>query len=131
MLVKDGDTLTLGGTTLRFYHHPGHTPGVLWAEFTGYDNGVPHNTLWQGGGGYRGGLAEAEEALMTANRLAQMPGIEVLVMIHSWADARMLFLMDRHSKPGDDGNSWTGLREDTRKCGRLGWAALLFDPATA
>jgi metallo-beta-lactamase class B len=85
MVVKEGDTLTLGGTTLKFYHHPGHTPGVLSAEFTVYDNGTPHKALWQGGGGYRGGLAEAEEAVETTNRLAQMPGIEVLVMIHSWA----------------------------------------------
>jgi metallo-beta-lactamase class B len=81
MVVKEGDTLTLGGTTLKFYHHPGHTPGVLSAEFTVYDNGVPHQALWQGGGGSRGGLA----AVVTTNRLAQLQGIEVLVMIHSWA----------------------------------------------
>ena len=85
MVVKEGDTLTLGGTTIEFYHHPGHTPGVLSGEFTVYDNGVPHKALWQGGGGYRGGLREAEEGLATTRRLAQMPGIEVLVMIHSWA----------------------------------------------
>jgi metallo-beta-lactamase class B len=85
MVVKEGDTLTLGGTTLKFYHHPGHTPGVLSGEFTVYDNGTPHKALWQGGGGDRGGLAEAEEAVETTNRLAQMPGIEVLVMIHSRA----------------------------------------------
>ena len=85
MVVKEGDTLTLGGTTLKFYHHPGHTPGVLSAEFTVYDNGTPHKALWQGGGGYRGGLPEAEQAVVTTNRLAQMQGIEVLVMIHSWA----------------------------------------------
>ena len=87
MVVKEGDTLTLGGTTIKFYHHPGHTPGVLSGEFTVYDNGVPHKALWQGGGGYRGGLGEAEEGLATTRRLAQMPGIEVLVMIHSWAAA--------------------------------------------
>jgi metallo-beta-lactamase class B len=84
MVVKDGDTLTLGETTIKFYHHPGHTPGVLSGEFTVYDNGVPHKALWQGGGGSRGGLAAAEQAVETTNRLAQMPGIEVLVMIHSW-----------------------------------------------
>jgi metallo-beta-lactamase class B len=64
---------------------PGHTPGVLSAEFTVFDNGTPHKALWQGGGGFRGGLAEAEEAVATTNRIAQMPGIEVLVQIHSWA----------------------------------------------
>jgi metallo-beta-lactamase class B len=85
MVVKEGDTLTLGGTTLKFYHHPGHTPGVLSAEFTVYDNGVPHKALWQGGGGSRGWLAAAEQAVVTTNRLAQLQGMEVLVMIHSWA----------------------------------------------
>jgi metallo-beta-lactamase class B len=85
MVVKEGDTLTLGGTTLKFYHHPGHTPGVLSAEFTVYDNGAPHKALWQGGGGSRGGLGPAEQAVVTTNRLAQLQGIEVLVMIHSWA----------------------------------------------
>jgi len=85
MVVKEGDTLTLGGTTMKFYHHPGHTPGVLSAEFTVYDNGAPHKALWQGGGGSRGGLPEAEQAIMTTNRLAALEGIEVLVMIHSWA----------------------------------------------
>lgn len=84
MVVKDGDTLTLGETTIKFYHHPGHTPGVLSGEFTVYDNGVPHKALWQGGGGSRGGLEAAEQAVATTNRLAQMQGIEVLVMIHSW-----------------------------------------------
>jgi metallo-beta-lactamase class B len=85
MVVKEGDTLTLGSTTIKFYHHPGHTPGVLSGEFTFYDNGTPHKALWQGGGGYRGGLADAEQAVDTTSRLAAMQGIEVLLQIHSWA----------------------------------------------
>jgi metallo-beta-lactamase class B len=113
MVIKEGDTLTLGGTTINFYHHPGHTPGVLSGVFTVYDNGVPHKALWQGGGGSRGGLVGAEQAVDTTNRLAQMQGIEVLVMIHSWSGGnapgpgypgggvleRALLLKDR--KPGD------------------------------
>jgi metallo-beta-lactamase class B len=85
MVVKDGDTLTLGGTTMKLYHHPGHTPGVLSGEFTVFDNGKPHKAFWQGGGGSRGGLAAAEQAVATTNRIAAMPGIEVLVMTHSWS----------------------------------------------
>ena len=42
MVINEGDNLTLGATTLKFHHHPGHTPGVLSAEFTVYDNGTPH-----------------------------------------------------------------------------------------
>src|SRR5437588_9105347 len=37
------------------------------------------------GGGSRGGLPGAEQAVVTTERLVQMQGIEVLVMIHSWA----------------------------------------------
>src|SRR5687767_15771229 len=32
MVVKDGDTLTLGDQTLKFHQLPGHTPGVLMTE---------------------------------------------------------------------------------------------------
>ena len=110
LVVKEGDTLTLGGTTIKFYHHPGHTPGVLSGEFTVYDNGKPHKALWQGGGGSRGGLPGAEQAVVTTERLAQMQGVEILVMIHSWAAGtngypgggvleRALLLANR--KPGD------------------------------
>jgi hypothetical protein len=84
MVIKEGDTLTLGATSLKFHQHPGHTPGVLSAEFTVYDNGTPHKAFWQGGGGSRGGLAGAQQAMETAKRLAELQGIEVFVMIHSW-----------------------------------------------
>ena len=84
MVIKDGDTLTLGDTSLKFYKTPGHTPGVLSAEFTVYDNGTPHKAFWQGGGGSRGGLVGAEQAFETSKRLAQLQGVEVYVMIHSW-----------------------------------------------
>jgi hypothetical protein len=57
---------------------------VLSGEFTVYDNGKPHKALWQGGGIERR-PPEAEQAVVTTSRLAQMQGIEVLVMIHSWA----------------------------------------------
>jgi metallo-beta-lactamase class B len=84
MVIKEGDNLTLGATTLKFHHHPGHTPGVLSAEFTVNDNGTPHKAFWQGGGGSRGGLSGAQQAMETARRLGELQGVEVFVMIHSW-----------------------------------------------
>lgn len=117
MVIKDGDTLTLGGTTLKFYKLPGHTPGVLSAEFTVYDNGTPHKAFWQGGGGSRGGLAGAEQAAETAKRLATLQGVEVYVMIHSWLGYPNGGVLERAQqlakrKPGDpnpfvDPASWT------------------------
>ena len=119
MVIKEGDNLTLGATTLKFHHHPGHTPGVLSAEFTVYDNGAPHKAILWGGGGYRGGLKEAEQSVQTANAVAAIKGVEVNLQVHSWAEPvgypgggvneRILMLKNR--KPGDphpmvDATTW-------------------------
>ena len=86
MVVKDGDTLSLGGQMLKFHHTPGHTPGVLTTEgITVYDGGKPHKAIVWGGAGYRGGLAEAEQSVKSANKVAQIKGVEVNLQIHSWA----------------------------------------------
>ena len=84
MVVKEGDTLTLGNTTLKFYKHPGHTPGSLSAEFTVYDNGTPHKAFLFGGPGPRDGVRGGEQFVESMNRVAQIPGIEVGVNVHSW-----------------------------------------------
>jgi metallo-beta-lactamase class B len=110
MVVKEGDTLTLGGQTLKFHITPGHTPGVVTTEgITVYDGGKPYRAIVWGGAGYRGGLAEAEQSLQSANKVAQIQGVQVNLQIHSWAEEngypgggvleRGLMLKSR--KPGD------------------------------
>lgn len=86
LVVKDGDTLTLGGQTLKFHLTPGHTPGVLTTEgITLHDEGTPYKAIVWGGAGYRGGLAEAEQAVKSAAKVAQIRGVQVNLQIHSWA----------------------------------------------
>ena len=84
MVLKEGDSLTLANTTLKFFKHPGHTPGSLSAEFTVYDNGTPHKAFIFGGPGPRDGVRGGEQFLASMNRIAQIPGIEVAVNVHSW-----------------------------------------------
>ena len=84
MVVKEGDTLSLGGTTLKFYKHPGHTAGSLSAEFTVLDNGRPYKAFMFGGPGPRGGVAGATQFLESSKRIAEIPGIQVHVQVHSW-----------------------------------------------
>jgi metallo-beta-lactamase class B len=84
MVLKEGDTLTLGNETLKFYKHPGHTPGSLSAEFTVYDNGTPHKAFLLGGPGPRNGVTGGQQFVDSMNRVAQIPGIEVAVNVHSW-----------------------------------------------
>jgi metallo-beta-lactamase class B len=84
LVLKEGDSLTLGNTTLKFYRHPGHTAGSLSAEFTVFDNGRPHKAFMFGGPGPRGGVAGAEQFLESANRVAKIEGVQVAVPVHSW-----------------------------------------------
>jgi len=84
LVLKEGDSLTLGNTTLKLYKHPGHTPGSLSAEFTVYDNGQPHKAFMFGGPGPRGGVVGAEQFLESTRRAATIEGIEVAVPVHSW-----------------------------------------------
>jgi len=87
MVVKDGDTLTLGDQTLKFHHTPGHTPGVLTTEGIKLKDGNQTYTgIVMGGGGYRGGLKEAEQSVQSANRVAGIQGVQVNLQIHSWSE---------------------------------------------
>src|SRR5262245_28890988 len=71
MVVKEGDTLDIGGQHLVFHHMPGHTPGVLTTEnIKVTDGGTTYTAILMGGGGYRGGLKEAEQSLVTAKQVA-------------------------------------------------------------
>ena len=44
-MIKDGDTLTLGDTTLKFYITPGHTPGIASMENLVYDQGKKYKAF--------------------------------------------------------------------------------------
>jgi metallo-beta-lactamase class B len=83
--IRDGDTVTLGGTTLRFYSTPGHTPGTISFEFPVYDNGTPHVAFVFGGSAPAGGLEAAEQFMKTVERVEQLQDrVEVSVVNHPW-----------------------------------------------
>jgi metallo-beta-lactamase class B len=51
ILVKDGDTLTLGNTTISFLETPGHTKGTLSFFFNTEENGKTYRVGMFGGAG--------------------------------------------------------------------------------
>jgi metallo-beta-lactamase class B len=55
MAVNDGDTITLGDTTLKLYVIPGHTLGTLATVFTVHDHGQAHRAVAWGGTAYNFG----------------------------------------------------------------------------
>lgn len=120
IIYNDGDTLTLGDTTLQIYQTAGHTPGVLSTQFTVYDNGTPHQAFFAGGTGGRGGLEGFELAAAASARTVQLENIEIFLPNHAWNAGnpypdgsvfeRALLLAERG--PGDpnpfvDGEAWT------------------------
>jgi metallo-beta-lactamase class B len=87
MVVKDGDTLTLGNQTLKFHQLPGHTPGVLMTEgITVFDGGRSYKAVVPAGAAGGDGLAGAEQGVKNANKLAAIQGVQVNLQIHSWAE---------------------------------------------
>ena len=52
MVVTDGQTLTLGDTTLTMYLTPGHTPGTISTIIPVRDQGRPHVAAEWGGTGF-------------------------------------------------------------------------------
>ena len=85
LVLKDGDVVTLGKTSLKVFVTPGHTPGSASFEFTVYDNGKPHKAFMFGGPEPRDGVEGGKKFLASVNRITQMePDVEVGLLIHSW-----------------------------------------------
>ena len=102
--VKDGDTITVGSTTLTLRVMGGHTPGTLGVDFTVYDAETPYRAFMLGGAAPGPGRQAAEQFLASVNRMEQMQdGVQVRVVTHPWMDPEFWERTDRlaNRKPGD------------------------------
>jgi metallo-beta-lactamase class B len=85
--VKDGDTITLGGTTVTLYNTPGHTLGTLSPVFDVTSNGETHRVVEWGGTGFNFGRDFTRlDAFIASTRrmkaLAAEKNIDVLISNH-------------------------------------------------
>jgi len=86
MVITDGQTVTLGDTTISFYVTPGHTLGVLSMAFPVQDGDATHNAFMFGGMGLNfSGVDRTEMYLDSVDRVQAMDGIEVSVTNHEGA----------------------------------------------
>jgi glyoxylase-like metal-dependent hydrolase (beta-lactamase superfamily II)/pimeloyl-ACP methyl ester carboxylesterase len=85
VVLREGQDLTLGATTLKVHKMPGHTPGSASFAFTVYDNGRPHKALVLGGPGQRNGVEGGAQFLESIRRLKrEFADVEVPVHVHSY-----------------------------------------------
>ena len=102
--VKDGDTITLGSTTITLHVLGGHTPATLGVDFTVYDGGTPYRAFMFGGAAPGPGREAAEQFLASVKRIEQMQdGVQVRIVTHAWMDPEFWNRVDRLAsrKPGD------------------------------
>jgi len=113
-VIQDGETLTLGDQTMRFYVTPGHTEGVLSMEFTVRDGADSHRAVIYGGsnsltkdfwryqavlGNIRRFKALAEQSPPFTVRIAAHPSGAGAVPGQSFWDQRDRLAMRRPGEP--------------------------------
>ena len=87
MVMKDGDSLKIGDQDIRFVVTPGHTPGVLSAyNLTLKEGNNTYKAFWGGGGGGGEGLKGAEQGVINTKKIADIQGIQVNMLTHSWVE---------------------------------------------
>jgi metallo-beta-lactamase class B len=84
--MADGQSLTLGDTTVKFYLTPGHTKGDMSAIYKVTDNGTPHVVGYFGGTG-GGRDAESERAQIASlerwKGISRNAGVDVNITNHA------------------------------------------------
>lgn len=96
-VVGDGETLTLGSTTVTFNVTPGHTPGTLSLRFPIQDEGVEHHAILWGGTGFNFGEDEARLRRYSASaarmhQLMEEENFDVFLSNHPQVDGTVLRL---------------------------------------
>ena len=102
--VKDGDTITVGSTTIKLHVLGGPTPATLGVDFTVYDGGRPYRAFMFGGAAPGPGRQAAEQFLASVNRIEQLQdGVQARIVTHAWMDPQFWDRVDRLAgrKPGD------------------------------
>lgn len=103
--ASDGDSITLGETTVQLYVTPGHTPGTLSMIFPVTHNGVRHVVGLMGGSG--GGQSSATvhqqiNSLIRWQALTAASGVDAAIAnhpMHNAATERNALL--RYAQPAD------------------------------
>jgi metallo-beta-lactamase class B len=104
MAVKDGDTLKLGDTTVRFMVTPGHTLGTISPVFDVRHEGQAHKAMIWGGTSFNFGrdMGRLDSYIAQTERMRQLSaqwGIDVPLSNHPGFDGTVVKLKARATAP--------------------------------
>jgi metallo-beta-lactamase class B len=96
LVLQDGEKLTLGTTTLRFWSTPGHTPGAMSVDFTVFDHGQPYRAFLFGGGAATDDVPAVERFVAGVEKVEHLQdGVQVRVVSHPSMDPQFWERRDR------------------------------------
>jgi metallo-beta-lactamase class B len=82
-VIKNGDSLVLGNTSIHFYETPGHTAGTLSMDFPVIDGKNKYKAFMFGGVGLNfEGVERTTSYINSVNRIMEMKGIAVNISNH-------------------------------------------------
>jgi metallo-beta-lactamase class B len=124
ILLKDGDTLTLGATTVSFMETPGHTKGTISLFFDTVDNGTAYRVGMFGGAGANTLRKDAfdfdgcREAYYASLERLQKEKVDVFIGNHVWNNdtfTKGKLLMETGENQFLDGSLWNRFLDHCKK----------------
>jgi metallo-beta-lactamase class B len=109
MVATDGQTLTLGDTTITLYITPGHTPGTLSVLIPVRENGTRHLAALWGGTGLNADRASLEAYIRSAQRfdeIVQKAGADIILSNHTDWDGSKVNLPQLTKREPDTPNPY-------------------------
>lgn len=92
IVLKDGDSLSVPGSSVQVRVTPGHTPGTVSLIFPVFDKGTPHKAALWGGTGFNFGRDEAKLRQYAGSaarfgKIASDQGVDVFLSNHPNRDS--------------------------------------------
>ena len=109
MIATDGQTITLGDTTITLYITAGHTPGSLSVLIPVRDNAARHVVALWGGTGLNADRASLEAYIRSAQRfddIAQKAGADIILSNHTDWDGSKVNLPQLAKREPDSTNPY-------------------------
>jgi metallo-beta-lactamase class B len=103
LVLKDGETISVGDTTFKFHFTPGHTPGATSVEFQARDGGRSYRVVVPGGLGLQYEPIWGPVFKKSMERLRQLGPWDVALGNHPFLSPKDLEVIERELRQRGNG----------------------------